>query len=252
MSFSKIFGALVLASFVVGCASPLSDSQKAEFKEMNKDLNSVVGKGSGRAATAFGALAVATERNAELEAKMADKLKDCNVQQPAPNDKNITVKVDGPNCGISIDMSVNQSADGNPVDAKFKIAFEIKDADLLALSDVSKMDLSGYMKLTDSVADAKITGYLTSKKHGRVDVNMTVNGSAQTGGVFSIRYKAKSFDVNVEMKQDSGGKVTLSINGKSATAQEINDLFNNDGMIPGTSIKAPESNSTASLVEFNS
>lgn len=250
MSFAKIFGALALGTLLVGCGSPLTDSQKAAFKDMQKDVNSVIGKGSGRTATWFGALATANNRNVELETKLAEKLKNCTVKQPAAGDKNVVVKVDGDNCGLTMDMQMNTSlVDDKGVDATFKIFFEIKDADLLALSDVSKMDLSGHFKVSAALIDIKLTGYIDSKKNGKVTMNITGSGNAQSGGSFAISYKAKTFDVNVEMKQSSDGKVAMSINGKSASAQEVNDLLGS--LIPGTDTNAPEGESaTGSMVEL--
>ncbi len=248
--------AVVGILFLTGCGqTQLSDEQKAQVKELSKSASAVFSSASDQAKAIRSAARFADgEIPSELKARIQEKLKSpaCTITQPKSVDSGIdtiSVKVEGAECPLAMEVTVG----GEKRAPVLKIYFEIRDKELLEIIDVSKMDMGGSFKLEESgSASGSLTGYIQSKKFGKVEMSMTISGNTSDAKM-SVVYKFQTFRLEIGL-QGNDKDIRYTINGKESSAAEINALFEG-GMIPGTSLKAPEKKSSSSdkssLLLFN-
>jgi hypothetical protein len=231
--------ALAICSFaaiVTGCGkSALTDAQLATFKEVQSSTNKVVTSGQKAQASKSGsALALAAGDTDEFASRISSA-SDCDFPQPdmsgmSSSSAKMNIKITGDKCPINMEIGISVSG----TNATFRMFFEIKDEELAALSDVTKMDLAGTISANSSGTSASgvIEGNVHSKKHGVIPVTMTVEGDESSNRV-EMSYKFADFTAVLEM-ETSGGETKYRLNGQELSAQEFQELSASGGLAGGS------------------
>lgn len=237
MKFGSSVSILALLAVLVGCGSnsKVTEEQKAKFKELVKSTTTVVSSAKA-AKNGTSALAVPGDTTS-LESRISSKLNDGSCQFESPSAENmssgslssINLKVKGDRCPISMEMTMSGSATA----VNIRLAFEIKDAELAELSDVTKMELAGTINVSGQSGRGSIDGFIQSKKYGRVGLQLNVSGSESSAKI-EIVYTFPDFKISLGVEQ-SANDPKYFINGNEVTADEFKTFVEGGSILPGAS-----------------
>jgi hypothetical protein len=224
---------LTLVAALGACGkSPLTDAQKAQVKEVTGASQKLLKSAPGSTTTA---------RSAVSETDLATRLASCQQETPFGSSSmamNLSLKGEG--CPIVLEVGVKLKSQ---TEAEFKMFYEIKDPAFAELTDVTAANISGTISGTAASASGKLTGSITSKKHGQVPVTMILSGN-ESSVSFEATYEFKDFSAVIEINQ-SDAETTITLNGQTITAEELQELLSGGGMVPGMNAPTVASSSSS-------
>lgn len=256
MTIRSIFlGTITCLVILSGCGggAKLTEEQKAKFKELQKNTGSVI---SSAKSAQSGKSALAVGDSGSLESRIQAKINSgaCTMQTPSAESlkssgiQTVNVKMEGANCPIVMDIGIT----GNQSGGQVKIYFEIKDEELKQLSDVTQMDLSGSISVSGKGGSGRLTGYIQSKKFGRVGLSMDISGNDSSANI-DVTYSFADFDVKIGIQASADG-VKFKLNGSDISQEELQQLMEGGGLVPGMQNATPSTGggtTTNSSLSYN-
>lgn len=215
---------VAVALIVAACGeAPLTTEQKESLKELNSSVSQV----TTAAQTAKSRRRFAISRSTDMSSltdKIADS--DCNFTSTGNGNSKIggvsvasmDLKVDGPNCPLKMNMGFSGSQ--NSVD--FVMFFEITDAEMRNMVDVTRVDLSGSFSGDEGGVDGNISGSIESKKFGTVNLNADMTVS-QSSAQITVAYEFPDFTAEIKVEANEDGS-TVTLNGEELSQEEMNDF----------------------------
>jgi len=253
---------LVTVFSIVNCGgkTKLTDEQKAQFKTVIASTGRAAsGTMSARTtgAAAVSSLMSATGATSDADAeKIANYIrgKKCEftMSEPKAGDtssssnplgiSNFKFTAGGADCPVTANFSFEVSMAGDmktSADMKMSwdFSFEVKDAELKKLNDVSKFAIKGSIGLVASSGSAKLTGStsgsISSAQYGEIQLSGDISGSGDNGGGNAEgKFVTKFPSHEVEVKFETDGKSqNFFLNGEPQTKEQLQELFKTG--IPG-------------------
>ena len=229
-SLSVIFSVLLLVA--CGGKDEATSEQKAKLKEVNQSSKSAMNSGSsvrqGRNRNIAKASkdSASSRENSRLSEELENSIGKCDfpVTQSTEKVPTMSVKIEGPECPIAMDIGATLKSDN---EALIRIFFEIKSEKLKELVDVTRFELEGPVT-KDSMS---LKGSLSSKKHGEVGLTVSASGN-QDSSTAELTYDFSDFSITVKIEQN-GKDLKFYINDKEATQEEALDVLGGSLGAPG-------------------
>ncbi len=220
------------------------------------------------------------ERDQDVE-EIVDKMEksvfagDCKMPMEFPGQdagkdmKEVRFAINGENCPLSLDFSLKPTGKPESMSAEFSIKYAVKDEAILAITDISGMEMTGSMSVSSSGASTQpgampsgpvstsvevdLKGTIHSQKEGdlhpylkmSVSQEINVSGTSITGSqemdlALGMEFKDFTGELTAKVSVSSGSQpsVEFALNGKEITPQKFQSLIVSAGL--GDYISTPK------------
>lgn len=181
----------------------------------------------------------------------------------------VRFSIEGEKCPMNLEFGLKPSGKANDMSAEFTLKYTVKDEAILAVTDISGMEMTGSMTMSSDMPttapkagempsgsmsmSVDMKGTIQSQKEGELHPYIKVSGSQDFGGTsmsmdmdltLGLEFKDFTGELTAKVSATNGGEPSMefALNGKEITPQKFQSLIGSAGL--GDYMSLPETKNT--------